>query len=155
MDHRYRKSNRTIQLLKTLNFTRTHINNSKIRQSRVTVLVHCTSTQWDLSTYIKFHVDTSCCFRVMSPHKKSGPTNRWTEEAVTWSIMTCTLNKHSYFWTFFSFESLLWSSDISLKVSFLISPLAVFWQQRPYIISTLLISWLLSLLLKVIQQFSS
>jgi hypothetical protein len=37
--------------------------NSKTRQGRVTVLVQCTFAQWDLPT--KFHVDTSCCFKVM------------------------------------------------------------------------------------------
>jgi hypothetical protein len=55
-------------------------NNSKIRQDRVMDLLHCTSTQWDISTF-----KDSCwyllLFQKYFPEKKSyrtdGRTTRW------------------------------------------------------------------------------
>jgi hypothetical protein len=50
-------------------------NNSKIRQDRVTVLMHCSSTHWDLST-----LKTSCWYLLLFRTRiADGRTNRRTK----------------------------------------------------------------------------
>ena len=55
-------------------------NNSKIIQGRVTVHLHCTFTQWDLSAY---KVDISCSFRVMSSIPPKTPFGQGHKEKNT------------------------------------------------------------------------